>query len=224
MPVVGTSVLKPYGTILWQDNIWCRKESEPTNIVHIRHAHTKTTTYVRGGQIWAIKDLICSGLSLQQAPFLFFDPSIGDPRRSITGIAEKSLRNGFVPGSRFAVEFAHAAMISFNAHALNALDVGCGRVFVHDHFTSGTDASCASFVEEVDVEATCYICELGVDILQELVVGLERLDKVGGGVHEFLGENRAADALQQVTPFCHVGAIMGGSKKEDTISGHIDRA
>lgn len=79
-------------------------------------------------------------------------------------------------------------------------------------------------MEEVDVESGDNIGKKTVDILEGLVVRLERVDELRGALHDLLGKHGAADVLQERAPFGHVGTIMRSTHEEDSVGRHEDGA
>ena len=79
-------------------------------------------------------------------------------------------------------------------------------------------------MEEVNVEPGDDIGEKTVDILEGLVIRLERVYELRGALHDLLGKNGAADVLQERAPFGHVGTIMRSTHEEDSVGRHEDGA
>ena len=77
-------------------------------------------------------------------------------------------------------------------------------------------------MEEVDVEARHEIGKETIDMLEGLIVGAQRLDQLGRGFHELLGQDGAADIVQQQTPFGDIRSIVWSTEEEDTEGGYVD--
>lgn len=157
------------------------------------------------------------GFLLQHPRLFFLHPSACNRGRRITGIAEKCFGDSLEPWRIFVVKFAHVTVVRLNAHSLDTLEDGRRRRFIDDEFPTAFEVHGLSFVKEIDVESGDNIDEKEVDILQELIVCLERLDELRRGVHELLGEHHAADVLQQMAPFGEVRAVVRGPQKQNAV-------
>jgi len=168
------------------------------------------------------KDLVRLGFLLQPPRLFLLEPPACNRRGSMVGVAEKRLGDRLEPRSVLVVELAHVAVVRLDAHALDALQDGRRGGLVDDDLAGALDVHGFGLVEEVDVEAGDDVDEEEVDVLQELVVRLERLDELGRRVHELLGQHRAADVLQQVAPFGHVGAVVRRAQEQDAVGRDVD--
>lgn len=169
-------------------------------------------------------DILDLCFSHQFPSAVLFPPTTRDQTRGPFGISLQCLSHRFISGGTLIVEFTHGTVIRLDTHALHAFDIGRSGALIDDELAGSFDIGCASFVKEVDVEPGDDIGEKAVDILEGLVVRLERVDQLRGALHDLFGKNGAADVLQERAPFGHVGAIMRSTHEKDSISRHEDGA
>ena len=163
-------------------------------------------------------------LSHQFTSAVLFSPATCDETRGPFGVSLQCFGHRFISGGTLIVELAHAAVIRLDTHTLHAFDIGRRGALIDDELAGPLDIGRASFVKEIDVEPGDDIGEKTVDILESLVVRLERVDELRGALHDLLGQNGAADVLQEGAPFGHVGAVMRSTHKEDSVCRHEDGA
>lgn len=115
-------------------------------------------------------------LLLNTTSFVLFDPAVCDGVRGIARVPQQRLGNCFKARRVIIIELAHVSVVGFDAHTFDTFCVGCGGTFVHNQLAGPFDITRQCLVKEVNVEPAGYVGEEAVNVLERLVVGLQRLD------------------------------------------------
>jgi len=72
-------------------------------------------------------------------------------------------------------------------------------------------------MKEIDPKSADDLDEQTIDVLQGLIVGLESLDELWGGIEELLRQDCRTDGLKQRSPFRQIRAIVRCAQKQDAV-------
>lgn len=82
-----------------------------------------------------------------------------------------------------------------------------------------------TFVNHANLQMVwIYVKEFQIDVLERLIVALQRLDELRMRLHQLLRNQGVDHTLQDQPPFCWIGAVMWRSQEDDSIRRDVDRS